>query len=188
MEQSANRFRQRFADCSIASNEPHQTSRNKAGDLRVAPVYMVASPTGRRGNAAKALAGNESGASSGLRQTSRRIAGHGHFCGLFASGEAIEGREEAEMAAFDGCRSGPTDVSRTARFGNPGDESEWRVFRADGGAHYGIAAGAGAQFSGFRTAAGSCELVAAGIVGQAATFGGNKRASASDRGLRLDRA
>src|SRR5207245_1077164 len=90
--------------------------------------------------------------------------------------------------SFDGRRSGAIDVPRAARLGNFGDQSERNFFRAHGGTHHGIAAGAGAEFSGLRAPAGPRALVTAGVVGQAAAFDGTERAGVADCGLWFNRA
>src|SRR2546429_4026002 len=82
-----------------------------------------AAPGGRH---SEALAGDARGASAGLRPTATGVARHGYFRGLLVAREAIEGRQEAEVAAFDRRGSGATDVSRAARLGDHGDQPERR--------------------------------------------------------------
>src|SRR6266404_4852286 len=94
-----------------------------------------------------AVAGDARFAFAELRQIGGGAAGHGYFCGLFAASGTIEGREEAEVDSFDGGGRGAIDVSGVAGFRDHGDEPEWNFLRADGGAHHGIAAGTGAEFS-----------------------------------------
>src|SRR5207248_1795612 len=113
------------------AHEPHKARRHKTGDLRVASVYGVAAEGADGGGDRQALAGNARGAPDGLRPAAGGTARHGYFCGLFAAREAIEGCKEAEVAALHGGGRSTTDVSRVARFGNPGDESERCVFCAD---------------------------------------------------------
>ncbi len=78
-------------------------------------------------------------------------------------GQPAPGCKAIEVDPFNGGGCGAVDVSGTARFRHRGDKSERNFLRADGGAHHGIAAGAGAKFSRFRAAPGKKLLGAAEI-------------------------
>src|SRR5882672_8686989 len=136
----------------------------------MAPVYGVAAEAGDCGGDSKAVVGNAGLAFAELRRVAKGIAGHGYFCGLLAAGGTIEGRQKIEVDPFDGGRRGAIDVPGAARFRNPSDESERNIFGAHGGAHDGLAAGAGAELSGLGAVPGSRALVATRIVGQAAAL------------------
>jgi len=72
---------------------------------------------------------------------------HGYFCGYSLRAEQLKEGKKLEVDSFDGGGRGAIDVSGVAGFRDHGDEPEWNFLRADGGAHHGIAAGAGAEFS-----------------------------------------
>src|SRR5260370_39111385 len=135
----------------------------------------------------EAVAGNACLAFDELRPLGERTAGHGHFCRILAAPRAIEGGEEAEMDSLNGGRRGAIDVPRAAGFRNHGDKPYRDFFRADGGAHRRLTAGAGAEFSGLRARTGPRTMGAAGNLGPAPAFDGVERKSVADCRLWIDR-
>src|SRR5260370_36835223 len=120
------------------------------------------------GGDSKALAGDARCAFAELRPAGGGTAGHGYFCGVLAARGAIEGREEAEVDSLDRDGRGAIDVSGVAGFRNHGDEPQRDFFRADAGGHHGVAAGAGAEFSGLGARAGPITMGDAEDLGTAA--------------------
>src|SRR5260370_1813963 len=147
----------------------------------------MAAEAGDGGSHSEAVAGNAWLAFVELRPLGGGTAGHGYFCRILAAPRAIEGGEEAEMDSLNGGRRGAIDVPRAAGFRNHGDEPQRDFFRADGGAHYGTAACAGAGFCRFRALARPRAMGAAGNLGPAAAFDRTERESVADCRVWVDR-
>src|SRR5258708_2469399 len=147
----------------------------------------MAAEAGDGGRHSQAVAGNACLAFAELRPLCGGTAGHGYFCRIFAASRAIEGGEEAEMDSLDGGGRGAIDVPGVARIRNHSDKPQRNFFRADGGAHHGTAAGAGAEFSRFRARTGPRTMGAAGNLGPAAAFDGVERESVADCRIWIDR-
>src|SRR5580704_4492972 len=95
----------------------------------------------------EAMAAGACFASAELRRIAAGTAGYGYFCRLLAASGAINGCPKAQVDSFDGSGCGAINVPGAPGFRNRGHEPERHLFRSDGRAHHGVAAGAGAQFS-----------------------------------------